>query len=797
MMDNRRSLPRWVATGAICLVWVGAISFAATPGDPVLAVGCDLPSTADDGERARVQGLLQSAKQAEKLAALTVDYPLDGTIFPPDIIAPTFLWHDAAEKADAWMIEVRFGKDEGQAHVLVPGMPPPEGEVDPLAIASTNEVYQMTPYQASAVAWKPAAGLWAAIKRLSKERPTVVTVRGYAQGDPRRVLSEGRTTITTSSDPVGAPIFYRDVLLTPTTTTKNIQPVPKGSFPLIKWRLRDVSLPESRLMLTDMPTCANCHSFSADGATMGMDIDGPQGDKGAYALAPIDSPMVIENDEIITWNSFTAKPPGHKTLGFLSRVSPSGRYVVSTLNEDIYVRNFTNYKFVQVFYPTRGILGYYDRLTSEMKPLPGADDPEFVHNGGVWTPDGKSLVFSRATAMDAYQPDQPLAKYAGDPNELQIKFDLYRIPFNEGRGGTATPLLGASANGMSNTFPKVSPDGKWLVFVKSKNGMLMRPDGRLWMIPAEGGEAREMNCNTSLMNSWHSFSPNGRWLVFSTKVNSPYTQMMLTHIDEKGNDSPPVLIENSTAANRAVNLPEFVNIPYEDFAGIDVPAVEVYRHYRRGNELATLGRDREAVLSYEAALKEVGDSRIHDALARTLIRLGQMDKALEHIRASLELKPYNFETHLNMGYILSARGEYEQALEHMDWAVRIHARHPQGWYNRATIKLNLGKTEEALADYSEALELMPRYPEALNGRGVVRIELGDLKGALADFDRSIEIHPDQLKPWYFRALVRKDLGDLPGALADVEHALELAPPGSPRRPAIETLERQIRAQIGG
>ena len=390
-----------------------------------------------------------------------------------------------------------------------------------------------------------------------------------------------------------------------------------------------------------------------------------------------------------------------------------------------------------------------------------------------------------------------LAKRTGDPNELQIKFDLYRIPFNKGRGGTATPVRGASANGMSNTFPKVSPDGKWLVFVKSENGMLMRPDGRLWIIPAEGGEAREMNCNTSLMNSWHSFSPNGRWMVFSTKANTPYTQMMLTHIDENGVDSPPVLIENSTAANRAVNLPEFVNIPYEDFEGIDVPAVEVYRHYRRGNELATLGRDQEAVVAYEAALKEVADSRVHDAMARTLIRLGQMDKALEHIRASLELKPYNFETHLNMGYILSARGEYDQALEHLDWAVRIHPRHPQGWFNRATIKLNQGKNEEALADYTEALELMPRSPEALNGRGIVRVELGDLKGALADFDRSIELHPDQLKPWYFRALVRQDLGDLPGALADVERALELAPPGSPRRPSIETLERRIRTEIEG
>ena len=71
------------------------------------------------------------------------------------------------------------------------------------------------------------------------------------------------------------------------------------------------------------------------------------------------------------------------------------------------------------------------------------------------------------------------------------------------------------------------------------------------------------------MNSWHSFSPNGRWLVFSSKSRSPYTQMFLTHLDEEGNDSPAILIENSTAANRAVNIPEFVNIPPDGMLKIE------------------------------------------------------------------------------------------------------------------------------------------------------------------------------------------------------------------------------------
>ena len=102
------------------------------------------------------------------------------------------------------------------------------------------------------------------------------------------------------------------------------------------------------------------------------------------------------------------------------------------------------------------------------------------------------------------------------PNETQIQYDLYRIPFNGGLGGTPEPIAGASANGMSNTFPKVSPDGHWIVFVQCRNGQLMRPDSQLYIVPTQGGQARRMHCNTSRMNSWHSFSPNGRWLVSNT-----------------------------------------------------------------------------------------------------------------------------------------------------------------------------------------------------------------------------------------------------------------------------------------
>ena len=111
-----------------------------------------------------------------------------------------------------------------------------------------------------------------------------------------------------------------------------------------------------------------------------------------------------------------------------------------------------------------------------------------------------------------------------------------------------------------------------------------------------------MHCNTSLMSSWHSFSPNGHWLVFSSKSRSPYTQMFLTHIDADGNDSPAILIENSTAANRAVNIPEFVNMDPAGIDHIDTPAVDFYKQYDVAAELARKGQYQAAIPEWEKAV---------------------------------------------------------------------------------------------------------------------------------------------------------------------------------------------------
>ena len=625
---------------------------------------------------AHAMGLSPSSRPDDpKLAAITVDYPEEGSIFPPEITPPTFLWRDASSNASVWMIDVAFTDGSRGLREKSAGERLRIGEIDTRCISPSNEPPKLTPQQAAARTWIPDVATWRAIKRNSTEHPATITITGFQDEHLEHPVSRGAVVIQTSKDPVGAPIFYRDVPLIPSELQKGvIKPLAQADLPLLSWRLRNIAEPRSRLLLTGLHTCANCHSFSRDGKTLGMDLDGPANDKGLYVLTSVKPEMVIRNQDVISWSSLRGNTASPSRIGFMSQVSPDGRYALTMLRglqkelaKSYYVVNFKDYHFLQVFYPTRGILAWYDRTTGQRRALPGADDPRYVQTNGVWSPDGKYVVFARAEAKEPYLEGQKMPERANDPEETQIQYDLYRVPFNGGKGGQAVPIAGASHNGMSNSFPKVSPDGRWIVFVKCRNAQLMRPDSQLYIVPAEGGVARRMRCNTALMNSWHSFSPNGHWLVFSSKSRSPYTQMFLTHLDEEGNDSPAILIDNATAANRAVNIPEFVNIPPDGMMKIDVPAAESYRLFDVASDLTAKGQLDEAIAVWRKVLKlDPRKAKAQSNLAIALMWQGKLAEGMMHMQKAQELDPYFNVAQSDFGVEFYYREQFRAAARNSD-----------------------------------------------------------------------------------------------------------------------------------
>jgi Flp pilus assembly protein TadD len=689
--------------------------------------------------------------------SITVDYPAEGSVFPPEFPAPTWLWRDAQDQATTWEIDITFADGAPSIRTSSKGERLRIGETDPRAVAPTNEPPTLTPQQAAAHTWTPDRATWAAMKQHSVSRPATVVIAGHRAADAKTIVSRGQVSFQTSSDPVGAPIFYRDVPLMPSENEKGvIKPLALTAVPLVAWRLRNVADRESRVVMQGLHTCANCHSFSADGKTLGLDMDGPGNDKGLYALVNVQPQMTIRNDDLIAWSTFRGKLGSKLRVGFMSQVSPDGRYVSTTVNDpgidpsgrerrkdqpdlvrNMYVANFKDYRFLQVFYTTRGVLAWYKRDSAHLQYLPGADDAQYVQTNAVWSPDGKYLVFARAAAQDAYPAGVQLAEYANDPKETQVQFDLYRIPFNEGKGGKPEPIPGASRNGMSNSFPKLSPDGRWLVFVQARNGFLMRPDGQLYIVPANGGTARRMRCNTPLMNSWHSFSPNGRWLVFSSKSQSPYTQMFLTHIDEAGNDSPAILIENATAANRAVNIPEFVNIPADGIAKIDAPAAEYAHHMDRASELMSQQDYRAAALAWRKALDLVpADSRAHNGLGVALAQLGQLDEAMAQYREALASNPQYAEAYNNLGEALAGKGDVDEAIAQFAKAVRVAPGYPAARANLGLMLARTGRADEAVVHLRKVVADKPDAAEARRNLGHALAEKGDFQEARAQLAKA-------------------------------------------------------------
>jgi hypothetical protein len=279
-----------------------------------------------------------AGSRSQSAAPITIDYPTDRSIFPPELPPPTFLWRDAEAGATHWRIEVEFAGGAPRLQVKSSGERLQVGEIDPRCVGAVPPTSRRNKPRRIPGSPIPRRGRPSrTVPRPAPPRSPSPDSRTRANPAPFRAAASPSTT---SEDPVGAPIFYRDVPLIPSPTVKGvIKPLPPFAIGLIEWRLRNVGETQSKIVMQGLPTCANCHSFSLDGKTFGLDVDGPQNDKGLYALVPVRKEMSIRNEDVIRWSSFRgAAPvktdgPAAKRFGFMSQVSPDGQYVVTTIDD--------------------------------------------------------------------------------------------------------------------------------------------------------------------------------------------------------------------------------------------------------------------------------------------------------------------------------------------------------------------------------------------------------------------------------------------------------------------------------
>lgn len=229
----------------------------------------------------------------------------------------------------------------------------------------------------------------------------------------------------------------------------------------------------------------------------------------------------------------------------------------------------------------------YDVERNEVKTI--EHRPDELEIFPAWSPDGRSLYY--CSAHFEYQSDSV------DIPEIilrakELKYNIYRKSFNPKTMtfGERELVFCADSLGKSATFPRISPDGRWLMFTLGEWGCfhIWHHDADLWIksltppySSEEGGEycmARPLSeLNSDDTESYHSWSSNGRWVVFSSRrYDGEFTRPFIAHIDTDGRGSKPFELpckdpDRHRQLLKSYNVPELMRGPVsfspQQFAG--------------------------------------------------------------------------------------------------------------------------------------------------------------------------------------------------------------------------------------
>lgn len=208
----------------------------------------------------------------------------------------------------------------------------------------------------------------------------------------------------------------------------------------------------------------------------------------------------------------------------------------------------------------------YNMKTHEVSNI--ASDPDLLETFPGWSPDGGKLFYSVARYPEGVTPGKVVENYE------RIRYDIVSRDFDMASGRFSEPdtVVYATADSLSALLPRVSPDGKHLLYCQAPFGTfhIWHKDSDLYMMDLVSGETRRLgNANSNDTDSYHSWSSNSRWIVFSSRRDDgSYTRPYVAYISEDGKDSKAFVVPQESPAYyrelmKSYNVPEFFNNAFE------------------------------------------------------------------------------------------------------------------------------------------------------------------------------------------------------------------------------------------
>jgi len=290
--------------------------------------------------------------------------------------------------------------------------------------------------------------------------------------------------------------------------------------------------------------CVNCHSFNpSDNNDFLFHMRGTLG--GTYFY------------EGESFKKVNLKTTEMKNGAVYPRWHPSGKFVAFSSNKIIQRFHAADNKKVEVS-DLESSLVLYDVDKNEMMNVELTNKEQFMDTYPEWSPDGKFLYFCRANQIGE------------NYDHKEIKYNLFRVSFDPEKRtfGETELIFDAAASAKSVAFPRISPDGRFLVITLFDYGCfpIWHKEADLYSINLENFSADRLDLNSDFTDSYHSWSSNGRWLVFSSKRRDGLTaRPYISYIKEDGTSDKPFVLPQKDPDFynhflKTYNIPEFSTV---------------------------------------------------------------------------------------------------------------------------------------------------------------------------------------------------------------------------------------------
>jgi dipeptidyl aminopeptidase/acylaminoacyl peptidase len=289
--------------------------------------------------------------------------------------------------------------------------------------------------------------------------------------------------------------------------------------------------------------CVNCHSFNNYSPSTFMFHS--RGKNGTTVLVENGEPRSVDFSKITDMNA--TYPMWH----------PSGNYIVyasGVTRQSFYI---SGKKPVEV-YDLESNLIIYDIRNNKVLTDERLTTKDRFETFPAFSPDGKFLYYCCANAEKM-------------PMEMEsLKYAICRVPFNEETGKLGNridTLYNPDVFGGSASFPRISPDNKYLLYTESAYGTfpIWHDEADLKMIDLKTLKQLDTSpVNSTKTESYHSWSSNGKWIIFSSRrIDGRYTRLYIAELNDDGSFEKPFLLpqkdpfENTTRM-KSYNIPEFI-----------------------------------------------------------------------------------------------------------------------------------------------------------------------------------------------------------------------------------------------